>query len=121
MKIYISGPITSMPSIEWAKEKFDEMEARIIAAGHEAVNPMSLSHDHDKSWSAYMREDIIALMGCDAVIVLPNWEKSKGCNVELQLALSIDMPCFILPENYKNTDLLNAINRLLTILSLKIR
>lgn len=112
MKIYISGPITHMP-IKRAKANFEAVEMVIISKGHEAVNPIKLPHDHNKEWVSYMREDIIALMACNAVIVLPKWEKSKGCNLEIKLAMDLEIPCYVLPENARNIDLLNAIERLL--------
>ena len=116
MKIYISGPITHMP-IKRAKANFEAAEMVIISKGHEAINPMTLRHDHGKTWSEYMREDIVALMACDAVIVLPKWEKSKGCNIEIKLAMDLEIPNYVLPEDAKNIDLLNAIEALCTKLS----
>lgn len=90
MKIYISGPITGIENGN--KEAFDFAETALRARGHETVNPHSLPHDHDKSWEAYMREDLRAMMDCDAVFALAGWSRSRGATVEVELAEVLGMP-----------------------------
>lgn len=106
MKIYISGAISGLP-IEQAKKAFAEIEAAIVRSGHTAVNPMTLPHDHNKSYANYMREDIVALMGCNAVVVLPGWEQSEGANLEIQIALILNIKTYGL--NYKKFSIETAI------------
>lgn len=103
MKIYISGPISNLP-IEEARHNFKTIEDAIVKQGHIAVNPMALPHDHDKEWSSYMREDIVALMACDAVIAMPGWEKSEGANLEIQIALALQIKTYGLGKHF-NVDL----------------
>jgi len=50
---------------------------------------MTINHDHDKSWLNYMKTDIIALMECDAIFLLENWEESKGACIEHSLAIKL--------------------------------
>lgn len=90
MKTYLSGPITGLP-IEQARKNFTDAEARLKSAGMEVVNPMNLPHDHDKSWEAYMKECIIALMGCDAIHLMKDWHKSRGASMEAYLAHALDI------------------------------
>ena len=93
MKIYISGRITGMP-IEEAQQSFAAMEAILIKAGATVVNPVTLTHDHDKTWISYMRECIIALMACEAVVMLDTWSLSKGACVEFNLAFDLGMKIY---------------------------
>ena len=92
MKIYISGKITGIE--EEAIKRFEFAENKLKIAGFEVVNPMKLEHNHDKSWEAYMRVCIIALMSCNAIFMLSNFYKSKGAMIELALAKEIGMKVF---------------------------
>ena len=86
-KIYISGPITGIEAT--APKLFKEAEDFLKAKRYEVVNPMTINHDHDKSWVSYMKTDIIALMGCDSIFMLDNWEESKGACIEYYLAIKL--------------------------------
>jgi hypothetical protein len=92
MKIYISGKITGIE--EEAFKRFEFAETNLKIAGFDVVNPMKLEHNHDKSWEAYMRECIIALMSCDAIFMLSNYYQSKGAMIELALAKELGMKVF---------------------------
>lgn len=56
---------------------------------------MELPHDHDKTWESYMKECLIAMLSCDAVCAMPNFNLSKGATMECELALSLNMGVFI--------------------------
>ena len=84
MRVYISGPMTGIENDN--KEAFDDAEKQLKEKGHEVVNPQSLPHDHDKSWESYMKEDIKALLECDAVFALAGWSGSRGALIEVDLA-----------------------------------
>lgn len=86
-KIYISGKITGL-SEKAAKNKFAEAETQLkgMYPGCEIINPMEINHDHDGSWINYMKQDIKALMDCDSIFMLTNWQESKGAIVEYTLA-----------------------------------
>ena len=100
--IYISGKVTGIEA--QAKELFDDIEQRLISEGYGVVNPMSLRHDHDKSWQSYMRECLDALLKCDAIYVLPNYKQSQGAMIELQLASTLGMEVIYASKiNYTTT------------------
>ncbi len=84
-KVYISGPITSLPYCE-AWMRFEIAEYKLRGAGYDAVNPMKNGLNQDDSWVDHMREDIKLLMGCDVILMLPGWRKSKGARIEHVLA-----------------------------------
>lgn len=84
MKIYISGKISGIE--KEAEAIFEKAENELLLLGYEVVNPMKIKHDHDLSWSSYMKEDLKAMLCCQAVYMLSNWQDSKGATVERQLA-----------------------------------
>lgn len=85
MKIYISGKITGLP-IQEAQNNFEAAEKRLKSEGHEPINPMKLPHEHGKTWSEYMKEDIKALLECDGIYMLVGWQESKGACTEFNIA-----------------------------------
>lgn len=89
MKVYISGPMTGYP--DYNHPAFMAVENHIKALGHEPVNPATLPHDHGRTWEEYMREDIKALMDCDAILMLDGWRQSKGARIEWDLAMSLNI------------------------------
>jgi hypothetical protein len=93
MRIYISGKITGLPFDE-AFKMFENAENELKFRGYEVVNPMKLNHNHNKSWESYMREDLIAMMKCDAIYLLPNYHESKGALIEKQLAETLHFVIF---------------------------
>src|SRR5690554_148008 len=86
-KVYIAGKVTGIE--EEAYVLFNEVEQALIKEGYEAINPMKLPHDHDKSWEAYMKECISILTSCDYIILLPNWKDSKGARLEQAIAYNL--------------------------------
>ena len=92
MKIYISGKITGNDK---AEQQFKSAEERLIKQGHEVVNPFNLPHNHSKNWKDYMKEDIKAMMDCDAIFMLKGYKTSTGANLELSLARELGMLVFI--------------------------
>jgi Asp-tRNA(Asn)/Glu-tRNA(Gln) amidotransferase A subunit family amidase len=90
MKIYISGKITGLDENE-AFKNFNEAELYLRSQGHEVVNPMTLPHQHDRTWKSYMKEDVKAMMDCDAVYLLSNFRNSKGAMIERNIAKQLEM------------------------------
>ena len=95
-KIYLSGKITGLPILE-AIKNFESAENQLKELAI-IVNPMRISHYHDRSWQSYMKEDIKALMNCDAIAMLPNFNESKGALIELNLAKSLGFEIIYLKE-----------------------
>ena len=100
MKFYISGGITGVPHY---LETFKEVENYLVMQGIEVVNPTTLKHDHDKSYEAYMKEDIKELLLCDAIFMISGWGKSLGAVFEHEVAKTCGIKT--LYENFCRKDI----------------
>lgn len=89
-KAYISGKISGIPEEEYTA-LFAKGAQLAGIMGYEAVNPVELNHDHDKTWESFMRVDLKALLDCNHILMLPNWTASKGAVIEHDLAKSIGL------------------------------
>jgi hypothetical protein len=90
MKVYICGKITNLPGY-LAQHYFSKVEEMLSAEGFTPLNPMKLPHNHAKSWQAYMRECIAALVQCDAIYLMGNWRDSKGAILEYHIAMQLGL------------------------------
>lgn len=100
-KVYISGPITSLPYYD-AWMRFEGAEYRLRVAGYDVVNPMRNGLSQDDSWEDHMMEDIKLLMGCDVILMLPGWRKSKGARIEHALAKVLGFEILIYKQKEDN-------------------
>ena len=98
IKIYISGQISGLP-IEQAQKNFKDAELMLISKGFEVINPFELpehaailknGESHNEQWIEHMKVDIKALMDCDSIYMLRYWGRSKGANIELNLAIELN-------------------------------
>lgn len=93
-RIYISGPVTGCEDYKRrfnAAEKFIEQEL-----GAAAVNPVDVLLPLSESKEDFTPEEFMhicySLMDlCDAILMLPGWEASKGACIEYGYALGKDM------------------------------
>lgn len=99
--VYISGPMSGLPDLNFPA--FNAAAQQLRGLGLNAVNPAEINPDSAMSWTACMRADIKALCDCDAIALLPGWERSKGAHLELHLAhrLGLDVVYTDRPESLK--------------------
>jgi hypothetical protein len=88
-KMYISGQITGIE--QEAPGLFKKAEEEVRLLGYEPVNPVTIPHEHDKTWQSYMREDVKAMCSCEAIYMLNNWTNSKGARIELRIAKELGL------------------------------
>ncbi|MCH8852404.1 MAG: DUF4406 domain-containing protein [Planctomycetes bacterium] len=92
-RLYLAGPMSG-----YAEHNFPEFNcvaAMLRAQGYKVFNPAENADDGvRRPRSFYMRRDIPALMDCDAIAVLPNWQRSRGACLEMWIAIDLDMPIF---------------------------
>lgn len=91
MIVYISGPMSNMPDLNFPM--FHKAAATLRASGYTVVNPAELDEADPKQmeWHQYLRRDIEHLVKCDAIAMLPGFEKSKGACLELHIARELGM------------------------------
>lgn len=89
-RTYISGSISA--DLQNAPRKFADAEKRVSAMlGGDVINPMKLPHNAGATWEQYMAVDIMELIGCDAIYMLPCWQQSPGARLEHAIAAQIGM------------------------------
>ena len=89
MRIYVSGPMTGLPGLNF--DTFHAKTAELRAEGHFVINPAEINCDPTAGWNECMRADIAQLVTCDAVYMLPGWEKSRGATLEHHIASALSM------------------------------
>ena len=86
---YISGPMTGLPELNYPA--FHSMASRLRAAGFEVENPAEINAS-ETDRAVCMKRDIERLLTCDAVLLLPGWEASRGALLEVQIAKELRLP-----------------------------
>ena len=90
-KIYVSGPMTGLPDLNFPA--FFEAESRWRKLGWEVFNPArNFGGDITRPRHVYMREDIGLVLKADAITMLPGWENSDGAKLEHAVVLAIGLP-----------------------------
>lgn len=85
MRLYVIGPVTGRENLN--REAFEGARERLWDAGYDVLIP----HDvvpPDASHEQAMRLSIKAMLGCDGVVVLSDWEGSKGAKLEHDVAIA---------------------------------
>ncbi|UZV40248.1 hypothetical protein Acica_43 [Acidovorax phage Acica] len=89
MRIYVAGPMTGLPELNFPA--FHAAAAALRAEGHHVENPAEINADPTAQWLDCMRMDIARLVTCDAVYMLPGWQNSRGALVEHTLATGLGL------------------------------
>jgi hypothetical protein len=77
---------------------FNAEAKRLRALGYDVVNPVDINPDPALSWQECLRNDLAALLTCDAIEMLDGWMGSKGAHLEMHVAHRIGMPIVIARE-----------------------
>ena len=88
-RIYIAGPCTGLPDLNYPA--FNAAAARLRALGHHVENPAENPEPPCKSWEGYMKLAIAQLVTCDTVALLPGWSESNGARIECRLAQNLKL------------------------------
>nr|WP_072513803.1 DUF4406 domain-containing protein [Ndongobacter massiliensis] len=83
MKVYIAGPMTGIKN--YNREAFFEVGERVAELGHTPVHTANM--EDGLYYETYIHEGLARLSTCDAMLLLPGYEKSNGvCLHELPYA-----------------------------------
>lgn len=95
-KIYLSGPISANPKWQEDFKKAEETVAKFWQG--EIISPRQIAEQLKNdcpgevfSWQDYMRIDLLLLLTCDVIALLPGWENSKGAILEQQVAQALGL------------------------------
>lgn len=97
-KVYLSGKINGLGEDKY-RANFAQaaMDALAFFPDEQVaiVNPATLPAIHN-SWADYLLRDLMLLKDCDAIVMLPDWEDSKGACTENMFAAGMDIDIFYL-------------------------
>lgn len=96
VKIYLSGPITGMPVLN--RPNFTALRDELVSMGYSS-NYIVLPHElfdtidvNSFQWEDYMKVCLRELLDCELLLTLPDWHHSKGANLEVHIARSLNIP-----------------------------
>lgn len=102
--IYLSGPYTA-PTYTATNRNImaaREVAIKVFEMGAVAITPHLLTFhfevDCKLAYDDYMAADYAIIERCDALLMIPRWQYSKGANLELQFAESHALPVFYSTE-----------------------
>lgn len=100
-KIYISLPISHY-DLEERKEYAQKLE-NVLRQFYDVVNPLKNGLPAEADWREHMKRDLKLLLECDAIFMCRDFEKSKGCKLEWDVATTVGMEVFY--EDVKTANL----------------
>ena len=115
-RIYIAGKISGEKEEDYAL-KFNKAQKSIEKHGYFAVNPVSLVQNHlliyypfskltsKEIWTIAMQVCIKELVDCDCILLLDDWQESKGAMIEQKLAQDLGIRTILCPEKIENLKL----------------
>lgn len=83
-RLYLSGPMTGLPDFNFPA--FNAEAARLRELGYDVVNPAEINQEQNTTWHECMRNDLKALLDCDALALLDGWQQSAGAHLEMHVA-----------------------------------
>lgn len=89
-KLYTSGPMSGYPGHNF--DAFAKASIDLRNAGYDVEDPADFGIDETFSWSDYLRKDLDIILRVDGIATLPNWECSKGAQLEVYVAQALSMP-----------------------------
>lgn len=95
-KVYLSGPMTGMPDLNWPA--FNDQATRLRAMGYQVVSPAEINTDPSADWHQCLRNDLRALLDCDAMALLDGWQRSAGAHLEMHVAHRVGIEIVIAGE-----------------------
>ena len=95
MRIYISGPITGITPAH-AQASFLRAVEILQAKGISSINPEESLRNVVLEHDEYLRINLAMLRLCDGILLLPDYEQSRGALMELGMAMALDKEIYLL-------------------------
>lgn len=101
-RIYIAGPMRGRPAFNYPK--FNEAEKYLTTAGWLVENPARISekfgtpeqiNESPSLLARVVKYELDVVRSCDAIFLLPGWEKSEGARMELVYAIKTGQDVYI--------------------------
>jgi hypothetical protein len=86
---YVAGKISGLPKTA-VRDKFNMITSQLKDQGYEVINPQPAYAD-DITWDEAVRGEIKKMLECDEVHMLPDWQESRGAQLERDIALRLGM------------------------------
>lgn len=99
--VYLSGPMTGLP--RWNFAAFEAATVALRSLGLVVMSPhekdLDAGFDPDSDGTGFdlaaaLAWDVEAVMATDATVVLPGWEDSPGCAIEVTVAEALGKPVY---------------------------
>lgn len=106
MKLYLCGPMTGYADLN--HPAFYKAETHLMSMMYDVVNPARMDEElgldphkgvmEPEFLKDAVKRDLEAVMACDGIALLPEWEKSKGARAELAVAQWLGKPAYLYPS-----------------------
>ncbi len=114
--MYVSLPMTGIENEN--KDLEDKASLRAANMGYLTIVPSELTKFVKQEitnpiYRHYLGYDLWCLGRCDAMLLCPGWEKSKGCKIEVRFAIENDIPIYDyrISEEYDLSSLYDTLNK----------
>lgn len=86
-RLYIAGPMTGYPDCNYPA--FYEAQKTLTALGYLTVNPADSGNA--ASYRQILKADMLRLLECDGIALLPGWASSTGARAEVTIGMALQM------------------------------
>ena len=101
LRIFLSGPMTGYDNFNF--DKFNFLESVLKQYGVDVVNPVHICKKYKKEdvlndkvvFDRMVAEQQEAEKTCNAIMLLHDWQHSKGVRLELKTAAELDFKYFL--------------------------
>jgi hypothetical protein len=103
MRLYIAGPMSGLPDLNYPA--FHEAEQELRAHGFDVSNPARNEIEHpdaDNAWQQYMRASLRQISMVEGIATLPDWERSRGAALEVYLATHLGLVIHTVTDWYRS-------------------
>ena len=109
IRVFLSGPMTGIKDYNFPM--FNHVAEVLRKCGYEVVNPVDICKKYKKErvlsdkavFAAMIAEQQESERTCNALVLLPGWENSKGVRLELKTAIEQNMSIIQWEESVEDT------------------